>query len=214
MKAEKEERAKLTGAAVITIVTILACCAVYFFGSSGFGKEAAAQPPVSTPLPAAAYVGAFEEAIEALPYTKQAPGGYTLHDGDLPDITVRLAMEGYVVKTMTLDTQLPILPDAPAADAPILENRLYAKRKEYFEAQRAWLSESIPVLIRAMDPAGRLSDADIYDLTYYAILTVETRKRQDKTIEGFRLRAYADETAEPQTLCVTVQDEQDMAEKK
>ncbi len=216
MSVEKDERVKFTSAAVITIMVILACCAVYFFGGSGFGEEASAQQaaPSPSPTPAAAYVGGFEEAIETLPYTKQAAGEYVLRYTDMPDIAVHLALDGYVLKVMTLTTQLPVPPETPAADASILENRLYAERMAYYKAQRASLDDCIPVLLRAMDPAGRLTDADVYDLTYYANLAIETHKRQDKTVAGFRLRAYADETAEPPALCVTVQDEKDIAAEK
>ncbi|MDO5112627.1 MAG: hypothetical protein Q4E65_10010 [Clostridia bacterium] len=215
MKEEREARAKFTGAALITIVTILSCCALYFFGGSGFGKDAAAiEEAVPSPTLETAYLGAFEDGIQGLDYNEQGMGCYILHNGDLPAITIRLELEGYLLNAMTLTTQMPVLPPNPAVDATILENRLYAKRKEYFEAQMAWLSDILPVLIRAMDPAGRLTEADAYDLAYYALLTVETEKRQEKTIDGFCLRAYADETTAPPALYISVQDDASLAAEK
>ncbi len=204
MKQEREERVKLTSAAAVTIVTILLCCALYFLGGSGYGKETAVIEDVEAPA-TAAYVGAFEEGLEGLPYSKEGTGHYVLCHHALPALTVRLELDGYMLKAMTLTTQMPVQPEKPAANATILENRLYAKRKEYFEAQRAWLVETLPVLIRAMDPSGRLTEADAYDLAYYA-LTVEAGERQEKTINGFCLRAYGDAAATPPSLCVSVQD--------
>ncbi len=208
--AEKKKR-PISGA-VFTILIIFSCVAVYLFTESGYGKEAEMKEiedsaAAGDTIDEGVSIAYFEDkALSGMAYIKDPDGAYIITRDGLPDARLILTERNYALAAFLLSLEAPAAPEPEKEEeSSIIEDRLRASQKEYYNKQMEWLSENLPRMIRAMDRQALLTDADIDDIMYYINATVATGKRQNTSINEIELRSYIDDMDEAPRLRISMQ---------
>lgn len=198
--------------ALTTIIIIVGCMMVFLFTESGWGKDTPVAEADYSLTPAPVLPPAEKDFLQAAlgdtVHAQTAPQVFSLQrEVGRADAALRLSLRNGGVCEFLLIVEAPALPEAVGAKPTPAESRLYAYRRERYEADTQWICERFARFAGALDTRARLTDADTDSLLQFIRTAIETGKRQDKRIGGYLLRAYVDQSVTPAMLHASLQDE-------
>ncbi len=209
-KTEKDKPAMQT--AILTIIVILSCVAVYLFTETGYKQEksASVQQDAQTEYVESGFLdqNTFEKkALFDQNYRIDEEGVYRIEREELPQVYLRAALDGDEVIGFLLIAELPKEPEEELniPQSGILEQRLYETQKAYYLEQTNWLAEKLPDMIGALDTLKRLSTSDIDYMLTYIKAAIKTAKRQELKLDGVLLRAYCEASADMDMLHISLE---------